>query len=92
MHAILLSYTVHNLVLEQGRVVRAERRVRGDHDAFLGAEVDDLGLRAGGVQLDLVDGRDNLGGGQETLEVGNREVRYTYRGLGVSIIKLRQEI
>lgn len=54
---------------EQRATGAAQRAVRGDVDALLVAEVDDLLLWQGGVVLDLVGGGDDGGLGQELLQV-----------------------
>lgn len=68
-NAVLFRDLVDNLVLEQRRASAAERAVRGDVDALFFAEVVDLLLWAQWVVLDLVDGWDNGGFGEELLQI-----------------------
>jgi hypothetical protein len=66
---VLLGDLDDGLGSEERAARAAERAVPHDVDALLLAEVDDLLLREGGVVLDLVDGGDDGGVGEELLEV-----------------------
>ena len=78
VHAMRLRYVLHCLVLQERDVLRAERRIRGDDDASLVAEVDDVLLRARRVHLDLIYGRDDLAIIKEPLEELHGEVRHAF--------------
>ena len=75
---MLLRYVLHCLVLQERDVLRAERRIRGDDDASLVAEVDDVLLRARRVHLDLIYGRDDLAIIKEPLEELHGEIRHAF--------------
>lgn len=64
------------LVGVEGGVGASEARVAGRVDALSGVEGNELGRRVARMQLDLVDGRDDLGVGvsEQLLEVGDGEV------------------
>jgi hypothetical protein len=66
---VLLGDLDDGLGREERAARAAERAVPHDVDALLLAEVDDLLLGKGGVVLDLVDGGDDGGVGEELLEV-----------------------
>ena len=68
MDAVLIRDLLDYLVLQQRRVIGSERGIRGEDDALLRAELDDVVLRARGVQFYLVDGGNNLAVGEEPLE------------------------
>ena len=74
--ALGLGDLSQSLVLGQRAVGAAEAGVGGAVDALLLAVVDELGGGVVGVQLDLVDGGDDLAAGviQELLEVPDAEV------------------
>lgn len=68
-NAALLRNGHDRLGSEQRAAGAAQRTVRGDVDAFLLAEVDDLLLRQGGVVLNLVGGGHDGGLWEELLQV-----------------------
>lgn len=68
-HTALLGDSDNRLSCEQGAAGAAQGTIRGDVDALLVAEVDDLLLRQGGVVLDLVGGGDDARLGQELLQI-----------------------
>lgn len=70
--AVLLGDGADGRVLEL--VATGQRGVGLDLDAVLGAELDESLTLAEGVDLDLVDGGDDLAGGQEGVHVGGAEV------------------
>jgi hypothetical protein len=74
--ALVLGNLEEGRVLVQGRVGGAQAGVTGGVDALGGVVGDQLGGGVVGVQLDLVDGGDDLAAGviQELLEVPDAEV------------------
>lgn len=68
-NSTLLGNSHDGLCGEHGATGAAQRAVGGDVNAVLVAEVDNLLLGERGVVLDLVDGGNNGGLGQELLEV-----------------------
>lgn len=80
---VLLGNLGDLLTLDQGGVGRSEGGVSSEVDALGLAELEQLPLGVLGVELDLVGGGDNLGGGEELLEVLDREVGDT-DGLGLA--------
>lgn len=69
LDVVLLGNLDNGLGREQGAAGAAKGAVGHDVDALFAAEVDDFLLGKGRVVLDLVDGGDNLGDGEEFLEV-----------------------
>lgn len=89
LDAVLLRDLDHGLGREQRAARAPQRAVRHDVDALLLAEVDDLLLGERRVVLDLVDGGDHGGVGEELLEVALAVLflfglfKYTSSWLGV---------
>lgn len=65
----LLSDLCNRIRSHERAASASKRAVSDDVDALFVAEVDNLLLGQGGVILDLVDSGDNLGLGEELLEV-----------------------
>lgn len=74
LNLVLLGQLLHRFFLHERRTRASQRRVSFEDDALFGTVSGELGLREERVTFDLIRCGDNLGGLEELVEVGSREV------------------